>query len=43
MINKFPKSTKEAIRYIKQDVIREQLEEIRKLVIRYQRRNITLE
>lgn len=43
-IDKFPKSTKKAVRYIKQDVIREQLEEIRKLVeYAIQRRNITLE
>ncbi|MCS0788050.1 hypothetical protein NX021_07700 [Cytobacillus firmus] len=34
-IDKFPKSTKKAVSYIKQDVIIEQLEEIRKLVIRH--------
>ncbi|URT70226.1 hypothetical protein [Cytobacillus firmus] len=43
-IDKFPKSIKKAVRYIKQDATREQLEEIRKLVeYAIQRRNITLE
>ncbi|MEH7884016.1 hypothetical protein V7654_06785 [Bacillus sp. JJ1609] len=31
-IDKFPKSIKKAVRYIKQDASKEQLEEIRKLV-----------
>ncbi|MBT2709466.1 hypothetical protein J7I91_16110 [Pseudomonas sp. ISL-84] len=43
-IDKFPKSIKKAVRYIKQDATREQLEEIRKLVeYAIKRRNITLE
>ncbi len=31
-IDKFPKSVKKAVRYIKQDASKEQLEEIRKLI-----------
>ena len=31
-IDKFPKSIKKAVRYIKQDASKEQLEEIRKLI-----------
>lgn len=43
-LDKFPKSIKKAVRYIKQDGTREQLEEIRKIVeYAIQRRNITLE
>ncbi len=31
-IDKFPKSVKKAVRYLKQDASKEQLEEIRKLI-----------
>jgi hypothetical protein len=42
--NSYPKSIKKAVRYIKQDATKEQLQEIRKLIDNaIQRRNITLE
>ncbi|MEK3991748.1 MULTISPECIES: hypothetical protein [Robertmurraya] len=43
-IDKFPKSLKKTVRYIKQEATREQLEEIRKIIdYAIQRRNVTLD
>lgn len=43
-IDKFPKSIKKTVRYIKQEATREQLEEIKKIIdYAIQRRNVTLE
>lgn len=42
-IDKFPKSIKKAVRYIKQDSSKEQLEEIRKLIdYAIEKRNLML-
>jgi hypothetical protein len=43
-IDKFPKSIKKTVRYIKQEATREQLEEIKKIIdYAIQRRNVTLD
>jgi aminoglycoside phosphotransferase family enzyme len=43
-IDKFPKSIKKTVRYIKQEATREQLEEIKKIIDNaIQRRNVTLD
>lgn len=43
-LDQYPKSIKKAVRYIKQDATKEQLEEIRKLIdYAIQRRNLKLE
>ncbi|WP_391557578.1 hypothetical protein [Robertmurraya sp.] len=43
-IDKFPKSLKKTVRYIKQEATREQLEEIRKIIdYAIQRRSVTLD
>jgi hypothetical protein len=43
-IDKFPKSIKKTVRYIKQEATREQLEEIKKIIdYAIKRRNITME
>lgn len=43
-IDKFPKSLKKTVRYIKQEATREQLEEIRKIIdYAFKRRNVTLD
>ncbi|MGS2779019.1 hypothetical protein ACVBAX_16785 [Robertmurraya sp. GLU-23] len=43
-MDKFPKSLKKTVRYIKQEATREQLEEIRKIIdYAIQRRNVTLD
>lgn len=43
-IDNFPKSIKETVRYIKQEATREQLEEIKRVIIyTIKRRNVTIE
>jgi hypothetical protein len=43
-IDKFPKTIKKTVRYIKQEATREQLEEIKKIIdYAIQRRNVTLD
>lgn len=43
-IDKFPKSIKKTVRYIKQEATREQLEEIKKIIdYAIQRRNVSLD
>ncbi|WP_338449849.1 hypothetical protein R4Z09_27505 [Niallia oryzisoli] len=43
-LDHYPKSIKKAVRYIKQDATKEQLEEIRRLIdYAIQRRNLKLE
>lgn len=43
-IDKFPKSIKKTVRYIKQEATREQLEEIKRVIdYAIKRRNVTIE
>lgn len=43
-IDKFPKTIKKTVRFIKQEATREQLEEIKKIIdYAIQRRNVTLD